>query len=281
MELRRARDAAGMKQAQVAHAMDWSPSKVIRIERGDVSVSTNDLKALLDYYGVKDQKKINELLALAKSSRGTSFYDQYGDIVMPGFKEYLAYEVSASVIRLYEPLLIPGLLQTEEYARGIFAGMAQFGSVRADRLWALRQHRQDTVNRANPPEILYVLDEAALRRHIGGRNIMRRQLERLKDFATEAHISIQVLPFTRGAHSGLYGAFVLLEFSDPALDDLVHLETISQVTVRDDTEVIARYVDRFEQLQALSLSTTESVDFLTALIRNMSLPDSSNAVEKM
>jgi hypothetical protein len=110
---------------------------------------------------------------------------------------------------------------------------------------------------------------------------MRRQLGRLKDFATEAHISIQVLPFTRGAHSGLYGAFVLLEFSDPALDDLVHLETISQVTVRDDTEVIARYVDRFEQLQALSLSTTESVDFLTALIRNMSLPDSSNAVEKM
>jgi transcriptional regulator with XRE-family HTH domain len=281
MELRRARDAAGMKQAQVARAMDWSPSKVIRIERGDVSVSTNDLKALLDYYGVKDQKRINELLALAKSSRGTSFYDQYGDIVMPGFKEYLAYEASASVIRQYDPLLMPGLLQTEEYARGIFTGMAQFGAERADRLWALRQHRQDTVNREDPPETLYVVDEAALRRHVGGRNTMRRQLERLKEFATEAHISIRVLPFTCGAHSGLHGAFVLLEFADPALDDLVHLETIRQVTIRDDTELIARYVDRFEQIQELSLSTRESVDFLNVLIRDMALPDSSNAVEKV
>jgi hypothetical protein len=261
--------------------MDWSPSKVIRIERGDVSVSTNDLKALLDYYGVKDQKRINELLALAKSSRGTSFYDQYGDIVMPGFKEYLAYEASASVIRQYDPLLMPGLLQTEEYARGIFTGMAQFGAERADRLWALRQHRQDTVNREDPPETLYVVDEAALRRHVGGRNTMRRQLERLKEFATEAHISIRVLPFTCGAHSGLHGAFVLLEFADPALDDLVHLETIRQVTIRDDTELIARYVDRFEQIQELSLSTRESVDFLNVLIRDMALPDSSNAVEKV
>ncbi len=268
-ELRRARDAAGMGRADVADAMDWSPSKLVRIERGDVSVSTNDLKALLSHYGVKDRGKVNGLLELARSARGASFYDQYADLLKPGFKEYLAYEASASVIRQYEPVLVPGLLQTEEYGRGVLGGVAGFGPDDVDKAWTVRQHRQDAVDRANPPEMLYVLDEAALRRHVGRGPVMRHQLEQLKEFAAASHISIQIMPFARGAHPGMAGSFILLEFADPNLADLLHLEDINQVTIRDDTEQIARYLDRFAQLEELALTEDESVDFLNVMIEEI------------
>ncbi|MGH3812350.1 MAG: helix-turn-helix domain-containing protein [Pseudonocardiaceae bacterium] len=280
-ELRGARDAAGMGRADVAHAMDWSPSKLIRIERGDVSVSTNDLKALLSHYGVRDKGKVNRLLELARSARGSSFYDQYTDQLKPGFKEYLAYEASASVIRQYEPVLIPGLLQTEEYARGILADMVGFGPDEVDKAWTVRQHRQNAVDRERPPEMRYVLDEAALRRHIGRGPVMRHQLERLKESAAEPHINIQVMPFAHGAHPGMAGSFVLLEFADPNLADLLHLEGINSTTIRDDTEQIAHYLDRFAQLEALALSEDESVDFFDVLIEqtpSSALP--TNAAEK-
>jgi transcriptional regulator with XRE-family HTH domain len=268
-ELRRARDAAGLRQADVAHAMDWSPSKLIRIERGDVSVSTNDLKALLSHYGVKDKGKVNGLLELARSARGASFYDQFADLLAPGFKEYLAYEASASVTRQYQPILIPGLLQTEEYARGMFEGMGIVDPENADRAWAVRQHRQELHDRETPPEMLFVLDEAVLRRHVGRGDVMRKQLRRLKEYAAEPHISIQILPFTRGAHPGMAGSFMLLEFTDPSLTDLLHLEGINSTTVREDTDQIARYLDKFAQLQKLALSLDESVDFLDVLIEEM------------
>lgn len=269
LELRRARDAARLRQAEVAEAMDWSPSKIIRIERGEVNISTNDLRALLSYYGVKDKVKVNDLLELARSARGASFYDQYADLLKPGFAEYLAYEASASVIRQYDPVLIPGVLQTEEYARGLFEGVARADPTTADRGWAVRQHRQEVLDRERPPEMLFVLDEAALRRHVGGGPVMRHQLEQLKDLAETPNIGIQVMPFSHGAHPGMYGNFILLEFADPDLDDLVHLENINSITVRDDTDLIARYLDRFDQLQKLALSPEESIDYLDVIINDM------------
>ncbi|MBV8541272.1 MAG: helix-turn-helix domain-containing protein [Pseudonocardiales bacterium] len=275
-ELRNARDTAGLRQADVARAMDWSLSKLMRIERGEVSVSTNDLRALLNHYGVKEKGKVNGLLELARSARGSSFYDQYADLLKPGFKEYLAYEASASVIRQYEPVLIPGLLQTEEYARGLFEGMSRATPEAADKGWTVRQHRQDLVDRESPPEMRYVLDEAVLRRHVGRGHAMRRQLERIKELAAEPNISIQVIPFHCGAHPGMAGSFVLLEFADPNLSDLLHLEGIDSTTIRDDTELIARYLDRFAELESLALSPDESIDFLDVLIGEMSPTDSAH-----
>jgi len=281
VELRNARNAARLRQADVAQAMDWSLSKLMRIERGEVSVSTNDLKALLSHYDVKDKGKVNGLLELARAARGASFYDQYVDLLKPGFKEYLAYEASASIIRQYDPVLIPGLLQTEEYGRAVLERMAGLGPEEVDKLWTVRQHRQEAVDRESPPEMLYVLDEAALRRHIGRGHVMRRQLEQLKDSAAKPHISIQVLPFTRGAHPGMAGNFILLEFTDPSLDNLVHLESINQITIRDDTELIARYLDRFAELERLALSEDESIDFLDKMIGEMSSTDQpTNSVQK-
>jgi transcriptional regulator with XRE-family HTH domain len=265
-ELRRARNTAKLRQAEVAEAMDWSPSKLIRIEKGDVSVSTNDLRVLLSYYGVKDKERVNGLLELARSARGTSFYDRFSDLLQPGFTEFLAYEGSASVIRHYHPLLVPGLLQTEEYSRALAQDMGKLSPETADRFWAVRQHRQEVLDRDNPPEIRFILDESALRRPIGGTAVMRRQLERIRDITAEPHVTIQIMPFTRGAHPGLFGTFILLEFADPNLDDLVHLESINQATVRDDAELIARYLDMFSELEKLALSPPESVNFLDMLI---------------
>lgn len=275
LELRRARDAAGLRQAEVADAMDWSPSKLIRIERGDVSISTNDLRALLNHYGVKDKAKVNGLLELARSARGTSFYEQHSDLLKPGFAEYLAYEASASVIRQYDPVLIPGLLQTEEYARGLFEGMSKADPASADRGWAVRQHRQEVLDRESPPEMLFILDEAALRRQVGPGHAMSHQLKRIQELAAAPYINIQIIPFDRGAHPGMSGNFILLEFTDPNLDDLVHLENIDSVTIRDDTELIARYLDRFVHLEGLSLREDESIDFLDMLISDMSSIDQS------
>lgn len=276
MELRRARDAAGLRQAEVAHAMDWSPSKLIRIERGDVSVSTNDLRALLSHYGVQDKGQVAELLELARSARGASFYDQYSDLLKPGFKEYLAYESSASVIRQYDPVLVPGLIQTEEYGRALFRDMGRLDPATADKAWSVRQHRQEAIERDSPPDIVFVLDEAVLRRHVGGPHVMRHQLERLRNSMTEDHFRIQILPFTRGAHPGMAGNFILLEFTDPNLDDLVHLESIDSITIRDDTDLIALYLDRFEQIQKLALPLEQSLEFLEKLIVGMS-PDTQTS----
>lgn len=266
-ELRRARNVAGLKQADVAKAMDWSPSKLIRIESGQVSISSNDLRALLSHYDVKDKTRVTTLLELAKSSRNSSFYDQFAPNLKDGFRDYLAYEASATVIRQYEPIMISGLLQTEEYARAILEYAYGVGAAEADRLWSVRQHRQELHDRENPPEMRFVVDEAAIARRVKRTGkTMQRQIERLREYADEPHVVLQVLPFTAGANAGMAGSFILLEFDDPNLDDLVHLESVAQVTIKDDSELIAEYGDRYQKLEELSLSEEDSKTFLEEYI---------------
>lgn len=271
-ELRKAREAAGLKQGDVAKAMDWSPSKLIRIEGGQVSISTNDLRALLGFYNIKDTRRTTSLLDLAKSSRGTSFYDQYLSVLKPGFRDYLAYEGTATVIRQYDPLLVSGLLQTEEYARSILVDAFNLTGEDVERRWIVRQHRQEAVHeREDPPEMIQIIDEAAIRRRVGaGGRIMIRQIERLKAYAVAPNISLRVLPFSAGANPGMGGNFILLEFDAADLDDLVHLESIDTITIKDDSELIAGYLDRFQVLESLSLSPEDSLVFLDKVIAEMS-----------
>jgi transcriptional regulator with XRE-family HTH domain len=270
MELRKAREAAGLKQADVAKAMDWSPSKLIRIESGAVSISTNDLRALLGHYDVKDSRRTTSLLELAKASRSSSFYDQYTSVLKAGFRDYLAYEGAASVIRQYDPLFVSGLLQTEEYGRSVLEFAAGLDADKVEQAWIVRQHRQEVHDREDPPEMHFVVDEAAIRRRVGrSKRTMVRQLERLKEYAAEPHVTLQVLPFAAGANPGMTGNFILLEFDEADLDDLVHIETLEDVTIKDDAEFIARYVDRFDLLERLSLSPEDSVVFLDKVMADL------------
>jgi transcriptional regulator with XRE-family HTH domain len=256
-QLKRARDTAGLKQADVAKAMEWSLSKLIRIESGQVSISTNDLKALVGHVGIKEKRRADALLELARTSRTQSWYDAFDGLLSPGFREYLAYEASASTIRQYEPLLTPGLVQEEEYARAVLRSFGN-GDEDTDQLWTVRQHRQELHDRDDPPEVQIILDEAVIRRQVGGPSVMRRQLGRLGEMAAEPHVTLQILPFSLGSHPGMAGPFVVMQFDDALLDDLVHLESAGDATIRDDPEVTARYLDRFATLEKLALSPDES-----------------------
>jgi transcriptional regulator with XRE-family HTH domain len=267
-QLRRTRDAAGLKQADVAKEMEWSPSKLIRIESGQVAISINDLKVLLGHYNINEKKRVDPLLELARSSRGPSWYDSYGDLLTPGFREYLAYEASASTIRQYEPLLVPGLIQEEDYARQVLRAYGN-GEEDTERLWTVRQHRQELHERSDPPEVLLILDEAVIRRQVGGPTVMRRQLSRLLD--PGEHVTIQVLPFVLGPHPGMPGPFVVMQFDDPFLDDLVHLESADDTTIRDDPEATARYLDRFSTLTELALSRDGSGALIEEAIQQLTV----------
>ncbi|HEY0640487.1 MAG TPA: helix-turn-helix transcriptional regulator [Pseudonocardiaceae bacterium] len=256
-ELGGIRRAGGHRQADVAGAMDWSPSKLVRIENGQVTVSTNDLRALLAFYG-EPEERLAELMTLARAARGASFFDHYDDVLKPGFKAYLAYESSAVVIRQYEPVLVPGLFQTEEYARRILSGAAGFGERDVERAWTVRQHRQELHDRESPPQMCFVIDEVAIRRQVGSAGVMAAQVRRLLEFAAMPHVSLRVLPLAADAHPGLLGSFALLEFRDEAIGDLLHLESALEITVRDDIGLIAGHLDKFAIVERLALSADDT-----------------------
>jgi transcriptional regulator with XRE-family HTH domain len=269
VELRRLRQDAGMTQKDVAQAMDWSTSKLIRIESGDVGISSNDLRVLLDHYGVKEKRRVDSMLDMARTARKESWSD-YRDVVKPAFLTYLGFESSAQLIRTYEPLLVPGLLQTEEYARAVLTQAYGSTGLAVERQWQARQRRQELLEREHPPKIFFVLDEAVIRRQVGGPGAMRRQLERLKLVSAQPHISLQVLPFAAGAHPGMRGPFVLLEFPDPNDDDLLYLEHVTgDTTVRDVPDQTSPYIDLFYLLEEKALSPEETLALLDRVIEEM------------
>jgi transcriptional regulator with XRE-family HTH domain len=268
-ELRQARNQAGLTQRDVALAMDWSPSKLIRIESGAVSISKNDLQALLRHYGVEDRDRVESLVEMARASR-TPSWSSYKDIVGPGFITMLGYESSASLIRQFEPGLVPGLLQTEEYARDVLKRAYLKSDAEAEKLWNLREQRQGLHDRRDPPEMFFVMDEAVVRRLVGGPRVMRRQLERLRDLADRPHITILIIPFSKGAHLGLTGPFVVLEFPEATDPDLVYLENARGDSVyRDEPDESARYLEMFWSLEGIALDPDASRILLDKIIAEL------------
>jgi transcriptional regulator with XRE-family HTH domain len=268
-ELRALRSKADLTQRQVAEAMDWSPSKVIRIENGDVGISVNDLRALLDLFGVTAKQRRDELVEMARASRRDPLTD-YREKLSAGYRTFISYEAAASLIRNYEPELIPGLLQTEEYAREILGSAYEFDKDDVDFRWEVRKRRQELHEAAEPPEMFFIIDEPVIRRRIGGPNVMRRQLERLKDWSREPHLTLRVLPFSAGAHPAMTGPFVVLEFPDPKDDPIVNLEDITGgSTIRDDPELASATIERFYKLEDIALSEQESLDMIDDAINDL------------
>jgi len=271
-ELRKARLEAGLTQEQVAAAMDWSLSKVIRIEAGSVGVSTNDLKALLRHYQLGDPDRTNELVALARASRERAWQSVYRDVAAPGLLQLIGYEAAASIERNFEPILIPGLLQTDEYARAVireFVGK-QAPAESVDTLAEIRMRRQEQLDKEDPPLLFFILDEAVVRRLIGGEAVMRRQIRRLIEMAGRPNVTIEIVPSNAGAHPGLKGPFVILQFPDPADDDVLYLESArGDLVIRDDPEEVVAYREAFEELRGLSLGPERSTDYLVNLAGQM------------
>jgi transcriptional regulator with XRE-family HTH domain len=246
-ELRRAREQAGQTQKEVADALDWSPSKLIRIEAGANVISTTDLMALLQHYGVSDRKRVSELVNVARASRKQAWWDEYRASYPQQFLTFLGYEASVMRLRQYQSLLIPGLLQTKEYAQAI---MQAYGD---DRATISREKRQAILDAEPGPELFFVLDEAVIHRWVGGPDVMRQQLLRLEALDQRPNISIQILPFTAGAHPGMKGAFTIFEFPYEEEDYAVNLEHAHRdVLIQNDPEQTSTYVETFFELEALA-----------------------------
>ena len=266
-ELRRARLDSGLTQEQVATAMDWSLSKLIRIENGSVGISTNDLKAILAHYKITDEGRTAELLALSRGARERSWWNVYRD-APPRLIQLIEYESASFIIRNFQPMLIPGLLQTEEYATAMIRNLTPQASAEDVKLRVeIRMKRQQLLQQREMPLMFFIMDEAAVRRLVGGRQAMRRQIQRLLDESDKPTVTIEIVPFSAGAHPGMQGPFMLFEFPDAADDDAIYLEGPDDARLnRDDAEEISRFRERFEILRELSLGPQGSIDLLRRLL---------------
>ena len=253
-ELRKARTRAGLTQRQVAAKMEWSSSKLIRIEAGEVGISVNDLRPLLAAYGITESRRVEPLLDLARNSRKMPF-SEYRDLFGKEFLQYLAFESSASIIRQFNSLQLPGLLQTEEYGRAImrsYDSNAAEGTL--DRYVEARLLRQELLMPDEGSQLFFILDESVIRRQVGGRGVMRAQLERMAELAVRPRINILILPFSAGAHAGMQGPFTHFEFEADEMPDSMYVENPrGDSYTSSDPEETGRYLERFWDLEDLCI----------------------------
>jgi transcriptional regulator with XRE-family HTH domain len=222
--LRKLREAAGVSREDAGYAIRGSESKISRLELGRTGCKLRDVSDLLDLYRVSEGERAT-LLATAGSANAPSWWQQYGDAVPAWFEPYLGLEQAAEVIRCYEVQFIPGLLQTRDYARAVFRIEAGDDlELDTEQQVRVRIRRQQVLHRPRPPRLWVVLDEAALRRPIGGASVARAQLEHLIEMARLSHVSIQVAPFSLGGRAVARGPITMLRFPEAELPDMVYLE---------------------------------------------------------
>jgi transcriptional regulator with XRE-family HTH domain len=265
-ELRRARTQAGLTQREVADALDWSPSKVLRIEGGQVAVSTTDLKALLQLYKIEDDDLVQRLASMARQSKQQP-WSHYRDVISAEVAAYFGYEASAAIIRQFEPLIVPGLLQAEGYTKALLRLAYHLNESTAERHIEVRQERQELLDREAPPEVFGILGEPVIQQMVGGPEVMRQQLRRLLELGTGPVTSIQIIPFAWDAHVGLRGPFTLLEFPEEGPPDLLYMESQSSAAVFLDADrETNRYLNYFWELEAAALDRDESRDLIAATL---------------
>jgi transcriptional regulator with XRE-family HTH domain len=249
--LRKGREAAELTQRDAAGALEWSLSKLIRIESGAQGISVTDLNALLALYVVTDRDQVAALTTAARGSRGQSWWNGYRDIVSTQFALLLGHESQAASLRVAHPFLVPGLLQTEEYAAALMGVYRDHG--RAKRIIELRMERQERLFRSGA-ESLFVIGEEALHRWIGGPSVLRRQLEHLLDIGRHTSAAIRIVPFTGGSHPGLQSPFTLLRLRETD-EEILFLEGINgDDLARDEPDRIAEYGEYFEMMYGIALA---------------------------
>ncbi len=247
--LRRLREAQGVTREDAGWEIRSSDSKISRMELGKVSFKERDIADLLSLYGVTDTEERDRLLALAREANTRGWWHRYGDVLAGWFQFYLGLEAAANLIRTYEVQFIPGLLQTREYARAVVAlGHGRASSQEVERRVDLRLKRQQVLSRAHPPQIWAVIDEAALRRPIGGYQVLRAQLQTLVEATDLPNVRIQILPFDVGGHAGAGGSFTILRFPEGDLPDIVYIEQLTSALYLDKREDLDLYAEAMERL---------------------------------
>jgi transcriptional regulator with XRE-family HTH domain len=267
-ELRVLRDAKGLTVEQVAKELDWSPSKVSRIETTSIKVGTVDLRALLDVYEVVEKDRREGMLELGRESRETAWWMKANESTrIRGIRDLIGFEVEARRIGTYEPSIIPGLLQTQDYARAMIRAMDIYADADVDVVVEQRMARQEILSRADDPvSYTAIIDEAALRRPLGGEErraiVMRDQLDKLITLNERSTITVLVVPFENGAHPGMGGGFSVMELRDPKDPTIVYVEAMREGTLLADDESVRYYRQVLERGREEALGQEGSRRFL-------------------
>lgn len=265
-ELRNARLKTDLTQEQVAKAMVWSLSKMIRIETAKTGISVNDLKALLSLYGITDGDRIRELVDLAQAAKQPPWWRPYAEFAPPTLLQLIDYEYAASAVSQFETMFVPGILQIEEYASAILEVFydEQSSDDRVAALVNLRTTRRDLLTRENAPEFSFVLDESVIHRLVGSPAIMSRQLRHLVNVTELPNVTIQLVPFTAGLHPGMKGPFEVVQFEDTPDESVVFVEESRADFISDDPRETQDYLDAFERITEKALVPSDSADRLRA-----------------
>ncbi|HUA41562.1 MAG TPA: helix-turn-helix transcriptional regulator [Streptosporangiaceae bacterium] len=270
-QLRKLREEAGITPDDAGYQIRASRSKISRLEHGRVGFKERDVADLLTLYGVTDLDKRRHMLTLAERASSPGWWARYDDVMPDWFETYVGLEQATSLIRTYELQFVPGLFQTEDYARAVTVlGHRAAPASEIERRVSLRLQRQEILSRAEPvPRVWAVIDESALRRPLGGRDVMRAQLRHLIELTQLPQVTLQIMPFDRGGHSAAGGAFAILRFADADLPDIVYIEQLTGALYLDRPEELDHYREVMNSLSAEAETPADSERQLTRLIETI------------
>jgi transcriptional regulator with XRE-family HTH domain len=266
-QLRRLRETKRITLEDAGRVIRASHSKISRLETGRVGFKDRDISDLLTFYGVTDEEEREALRALAQRANAPGWWHDYSDVLPSWFEAYVGLEEVATQVRAYEVQFVPGLLQTEDYARAVtLLGHDDALPREIERRVHLRMARQAVLDKPEPPNVWAVVDEAVLRRPVGSPGVMEGQLKHLVQLAQLPNITIQVMPFQAGGHSAAGGAFSILRFAEPDLPDVVYLEQLTSALYLDKPEVVDTYLRVMERVCMEAATPVDSIDVISAIL---------------
>jgi transcriptional regulator with XRE-family HTH domain len=270
-QLQRLRTEAGVSSDEAARAIRASRSKISRLENGRVGFKERDVEDLLNLYAVTDSQLRARLRSLLRQANSPGWWTPFADVTAGWFEEYLGLETAASLVRTFEMQFVHGLFQTPEYARAVtLLGHSAAPAGEVERRVALRQSRQSVLTAPDPPFVWSVLDEGAIRRPVGGRDVMRRQLNHLLTAASGLpNVTVQVVPFYSGGHAGAGGSFTMLRFLGEDVPDIVYIEQLTSALYLDKREDVDHYLEVMDCLSTEALSPGDTVEFIAKAAREL------------
>ncbi|MGH3285203.1 MAG: helix-turn-helix domain-containing protein [Streptosporangiaceae bacterium] len=268
-ELQRRREATGLSREEVARRLEWSTSTLFRIETGRNRPQPGNVRMLLELYGVTGPER-DGLIQLTREARQPGWWHSFRDVLPNPYEVYIGLEAGAASIRNFEPIVVPGLLQTEDYARETFRnGPIELDSEEVERLLEVRMARQKILTRDDRPRLWAIIDEAVIHRAVGGSEVMREQLRHLADAAQQGKTTIQVVPYRAGAHSGTTGPFVILDYAEATDPAVVYVETLAGDIYLEERSDVDRYTLAFDRLRAAALHPDDSVQLVEQMASSL------------
>jgi hypothetical protein len=268
-QLRRLRETAGVTRDDAGYHIRASGSKISRLELGRVSFKERDVSDLLDLYHVAGEQK-DQLVQLTREANATPWWQKYREVVPDWFQVYVGLEEAATLIRVYEVQFVPGLLQTEEYARAVvMQGSPGLSPDEVDNRVNVRLGRQRLFAKENAPRLWAIVDEAALRRPMGGRDVLAGQIKRLMEAVSEPNITLQVMPFKYGGHGAEGGAFTIMRFPEADLPDMVYMEYLTGAHYIDKPDEVEVYAAVMERLSVAGTSPEKTRDILADILKEL------------